>query len=140
MPLPKFANRLLAGMLAGATSAAAMAEQVACHYTYGGESRVLTARPVASPYAVPAIRVGSFFKFRVVFQTRPADLASIKVYAYADRDGGPEPIHQAIYPYPPAADHGAPYGFTGRQFVYEPELGGELEYWCRIEPDGEAAE
>ncbi|MDD5328652.1 MAG: hypothetical protein PHX38_01500 [Sulfuricella sp.] len=138
--MPNFANRLLAGVLAGAMSSVAMAEQVACRYTYGGESRVLTARPAASPYAAPAIKVGSFFKFRVVFQAQPADLASIKIYAYADRDGGPEPIHQAIYPYPPAANPGAPYGFTGRQFVYEPELGGELEYWCRLQPDEEGAE
>ena len=77
------------------------AEQVVCHYTYGGETRQLVAPPVASPYAVKSIEVGSYFHFRVVFQKQPADLASIKVDTYADRDEGLVPVHQATYPYPP---------------------------------------
>lgn len=113
----------------GASSAGA--EQVACHYTYGGETRVLRAAPVASPYAVAPIPVGSYFLFRVVFQDRPADLASIKIYTYADGDDGPVPIHQASYPYP--APSVGRHGFTGLQRVYEPLRDGELEYWCGLE-------
>ena len=56
------------------------AEQVLCHYTYGGETKVLAALPVSSPYAVKVIDVGSFFHFRVVFQNKPADIAAIKIY------------------------------------------------------------
>jgi hypothetical protein len=111
----------------------AVAEQVVCRYTYGGETRTLSAGPVASPYEVPAVAVGSYFRFRVVFQKQPADLASIKVYAYADRDEGPVPIHQASFPYPPASQGGEPYGFTGLHFVYEPVRDGELQYWCRMD-------
>lgn len=113
-------------------------EHAVCRYTYGGESRELVAQPVASPYTVPAVAVGSYFRFRVVFQNQPADLASVKVYVYADRDEGAVPLHQATYPYPPPAAAGARYGFTGRHLVYEPVRDGELEYWCRMAGDGTA--
>ncbi|MGE5468556.1 MAG: hypothetical protein ACM3Y9_14115 [Ignavibacteria bacterium] len=104
-----------------------------CRYTYGGESRELVAAPVASPYRVPAVQVGSYFKFRVVFQRTPADQASIKVYVYGDRDDAAVPLHEAVYPYPPAPARDARHGFTGRHFVYEPMRDGELEYSCRLE-------
>lgn len=110
-----------------------MAQTVACHYTYGGETKSLIAQPVASPYGVAAIPVGSYFKFRMVFQAEPADLRSVKVYTYADQDSGPVLIHQASYPYPPAAGR-KPYGFTGLHFVYEPMRDGELQYWCELQP------
>lgn len=114
-------------------SVPALADQVACHYTYGGETRTLAAHPVASPYGVAAIPVGSYFRFRVVFQQAPADLASVKVYAYADRDEqGLVPLHQATFPYPPPA--GGRFGFTGQHFVYEPVRDGELQYWCELKP------
>ena len=110
-----------------------MAEpQVVCRYSYGGESWSLVAAPVPSPYDVRPVAVGSYFKFRIVFQTHPADLASIKVYVYADRDSSDAPLHQVTYRYPPPADAGAPYGFTGLHRVYEPVRDGELEYWCRM--------
>ena len=129
------AARRLAGALLLLPLAAGAAEQVVCRYTYGGETRELVARPVASPYAVPAIAVGSFFRFRVVFQREPADLASIKVYTYADRDAGAVPIHQATYAYPPAAAGDARHGFTGLNFVYESLRDSELEYWCRMQQE-----
>lgn len=112
-------------------------EAVLCHATYGGETRTLTATPVSSPYAVEPMSLGSYFQLRVVFQKQPAELASIKIYTYADREPSPVIIHQASYPYPPTAQgkkgqkgRGLPYGFTGQQIVYEPIRDGELEYWC----------
>ena len=111
----------------------AHAEQVVCHYTYGGKTKQLVAMPVASPYAVKDIAVGSYFRFRAVFQQKPADIASVKVYTYADRDEGPVLIHQATYPYPPVNAHSARYGFSGLQFVYEPMRDGELQYWCALD-------
>lgn len=131
---PRTAGPLLAGLMVLLGLPAAQAEQVLCHYTYGGETRVLAALPVASPYAVKAIDVGSFFHFRVVFQNRPAALASIKIYAYADRDDGPLLIHQATYPYPPAIHPGPSYGFSGLHSVHEPVRDGELQYWCELTP------
>ena len=127
---------LLCSLLAAAALPVAAAEQVACHYTYGGETKTLTARSVASPYGVKPIQVGSYFLFRVVFQKMPADLASIKVYTYADREGGPALVHQASYPYPVKTVGGKSYGFTGQQWVYEPVRDGELQYWCEMKREG----
>lgn len=125
----------VAALLPGAALHAAPAGAVACHYTYGGETRTLLARPTASPYAVQGVAVGSYFRFRVVLQGTPADLASLKVYTYADRDDGPLLIHQASFPYPLHADAAAPYGFSGLHFVYEPLRDGELQYWCELAKD-----
>ena len=108
----------------------AHAASVACHLTYGGETRIVEAAPVADPYTVPTVSLGSYFLFRIVFRDQPADLAGIKLTAYADRDEGPTPIHQAAYPYPPPS--AAVYGFTGLNFVYEPVRDGELRYWCEL--------
>jgi hypothetical protein len=114
---------------------AAGAQEVACHYEYGGEPRVLVAKPVASPYTVPAVEVGSHLKFRVVFQKQPRDLASIKIYAYAAEDDGATLVHQATYPYPlPKTVGKSRYGFTGLHSAFEPSLGAELQYWCELRP------
>ena len=109
------------------------ATQTVCHYDYGGESKVLTAKPVSSPYEVPVVQVGSYFQLRVVLQLQPRDQASIKIYVYADTDDGAAPLHQATYPYPPPQARGR-YGFTGLHFVYEPKRDGELQYWCEVRP------
>lgn len=118
-----------------ASPVAQAAPDVTCHYTYGGETKTLVAQPVKSPYGVASIAVGSYFRFRVVFQADPADLRSVKVYTYADQESGPTLIHQAVHPYPPAGTRG-PYGFTGLHFVYEPLRDGELQYWCELRPKG----
>ena len=106
---------------------------IACHITYGGETRQVRAQPVASPYGVEAVQVGSYFLFRAVVQDSPADIASIKLYVYGDTDDGPIPIHQADYPYPPPTLRTTAFGFTGHQRVYERIRDGELEYWCHWE-------
>lgn len=130
MKRPRIALPLL--MLLSAMMNLASAEEVACHYTYGGEEKVAIARPVDLPYTVPMIQVGSYFQFRVVFHKQPADLASIKVYTYADRDEGSVPLHQATYAYPPDSAATGKHGFTGLHFVYEPVRDGELQYWCEL--------
>lgn len=123
-----------------ASAPAASAEQVVCHYTYGGETKVLAAHPVKSPYAVKGIKVGSYFLFRLVFQNEPAGLAAIKVYTYVDRDEGPTLIHQASFPYPPPGNAATPHGFSGLQFVYEPVRDSELQYWCEMAADNRVAQ
>jgi len=110
-------------------AAAAGMESIVCHYSYGGETRRLVALPVESEYGVGTVEVGSYFRFRVVFQNRPVDLASVKIYTYADRDDGAVLIHQATYPYPLSAER-AKHGFTGLHYVYEPVRDGEMQYWC----------
>lgn len=96
---------------------------VDCHVDYGGTAQVLRADAAHTPYEAPAIAIGSYFLFRLVIE---AD--AVKTYVYADRDEGPQPLHQAIYARP--WTHAASHGFTGRHFVYEPVRDGELSYWC----------
>ncbi len=101
------------------------AAAVTCHYTYGGETRALTARVTDNPYTVAPVKIGSYFLLRVVLETGTA----AKIYTYADRDEGPVLIHLSEHPLPLATRRHAP-GFTGYQSVYEPMRDGELQYWC----------
>ena len=108
----------------------ANAAGIVCHITYGGETRAVAAMPIASPYDVKAVQVGSYFLFRAVVQSAPPDIAAIKLYVYGDTDDGPVLIHQVDYPYPPTTPANSQYGFTGLHRVYEKIRDGELEYWC----------
>ena len=131
---PRARSRALIGalLLGAATAHAGAGETVACHVTYGGETKTVEARPTTSPYTVAPIKFGSYLLFRIVFRNEPADLASIKLYTYAqhaDVDGRPL-IHQATYAYPPA--NAGSYGFTGLNHAYEPRYGLVLEYWCEL--------
>lgn len=139
IPLPQ-RRLLLAGVLlcqfatgfaVAPAHAAGGREAVACHVTYGGETRVLRAASTPDPYRVEPTRIGSYFLLRIVFEAPPAPLPTIKIYTYANLDEGPLPIHVAEFPYPPSRRATAP-GFTGVQRVYEPVRDGELEYWCAL--------
>lgn len=123
-------RRWPAVLIAAALALPAHAASVVCHLTYGGETRIVSAGPTTAPATVAPVAIGSYFLFRIVFRQEPADLAGIKLYAYADRDEGPVIIHQATYPYPPPA--AAVNGFSGLNFVYEPVRDGELQYWCEL--------
>lgn len=100
------------------------AQTVACHVAYGGETRTISVHQTMQPYAAPVVAVGSYFLFRLVFEE-----TAIKTYVYADRDSGPQPLHQGIWPVPPVSGQA---GFSGRHRVYEPVRDGELEYWCEL--------
>ena len=118
-------------LVAAALAQPAFAANVTCHVTYGGETRVVSAQPTTAPQTIAPVAIGSYFLFRIVFRQEPADLAGIKLYTYADRDGVPTIIHQATYPYPPAP--AAVHGFSRLNFVYEPVRDGELQYWCELQ-------
>lgn len=120
-------ERRMAAALLVALALPVQAASVACHVTYGGATQVISAAPTTDPYTVAPVAIGSFFLFRIVFRQQPADLASIKLYTYADHDSGPTIIHQATYAYPPAVNR-----FSGLNFVYEPLRDGELQYWCEL--------
>ena len=128
--MPKRVSQLACLVAALACTAPQAAETVACHITYGGTTQLIEARPTTTPYELAPVAIGSFFLFRIVFRQEPADLAGIKLYAYADRDAGPVLIHQASYAYP--VSNTASYGFSGWHFVYEPVRDGELQYWCEL--------
>nr|WP_184040003.1 hypothetical protein [Chitinivorax tropicus] len=127
---------MLAGVAYALINAPTLGESIRCHYQYGGEQHVVTARATTQPYSVDNLQIGSYFQLRIVFQRTPADLASIKLYVFADREHGPTPIQQASYHYPPARH--PRYGFTGLQFIYEPVRDGELQYWCEWLPTNPA--
>ena len=117
----------------------AQADSVVCHINYGGETRLIEAQPSSTPYTIAPTPIGSYFLFRIVFRQEPADLASIKLYTYTNRDTGPVIIHQASYSYPvksvaPAGDflQGTDSGFTGLNWVYETVRDSELQYWCEL--------
>ncbi len=130
--------RILPFLLVAATPApvAAAGAQLECTVTYGGQTQVLRAAPVASPYGVAATAIGSYFLIRPVFERPPGGAAALKIYTYADRDGGPVPLHVAEFAWP--VRHQGRHGFTGLQRVYEPVRDGELEYWCALRPGGAA--
>ena len=130
MARPVNPGRWLAAALIAASTPAA-ADQVACHLNYGGQTQVVEAKAVASPYTVAPTAIGSYFLFRVVYRDQPADLAGIKLYTYAAHDSGPALIHQASYPLP--VSNAASHGFTGLHAVYEPLRDGELHYWCELQ-------
>lgn len=101
-----------------------------CHVIYGGEENSHRVAATDDPYRVPAIHVGSYFLFRAVLESEPAELAALKVYVLADLDSGPAIVHQGEFDWPPVG--AGRYGFTGRQRAYEPLRDGELEYWCEV--------
>lgn len=125
----RFTFAVALGLLSSLAHSAQAGPSVVCHITYGGETRDVMAAPVASPYAVQTIDIGSYFLFRAVVQNAPADIAAIKLYVYSDGDDGPVLIHQVDHRYPPPSRTGD-YGFTGLNRVYETMRDGELEYWC----------
>ena len=120
----------LAAMIAAAPAMPTHAASIACHVTYGGETRTIGTTATTRPLAVAPVSIGSYFLFRIVFRQEPADLATIKLTTYADRDEGRTIIHQATYAYPPSP--AVVHGFTGLNFVYEPVRDGELQYWCEL--------
>jgi hypothetical protein len=122
--IDKNSTLLIGCLLMAGDAFPGQAETAVCHLTYGGETRLVAAGPTTTPYLIPTVQVGSFFLFKLVFEQG----ISLKTYVYADRDEGPQPLHQAIYDYP-ASRHGE-WGVTGRHLVYEPVRDGELEYWC----------
>lgn len=103
-----------------------------CHVTYGGETRQIHATAGADPYTVSPTPIGSYFLFRAVFETLKGSPGGIKLYTYADQEGGPVPIHVAHFSYPLEQTKPSRFGFTGEQFVYEPVRDGELHYWCEL--------
>lgn len=125
-------GRWMAAALLGGAVLSSWAQPVRCHVTYGGHTRAFAVPEVSEAYDAPFQAEGSYFMFRAVNQTRPIDLASVKVYVYAAQDNGPRLLHQGTWlaAQTPQSGSRTPHGFTGLQTVYEPLRDGELHYWC----------
>jgi hypothetical protein len=129
--LPTSARRLSAAMafaLGVVLVPPLKASELECHYDYGGAVTTLQIAPTTNPYTEPALKIGSFFKFRVVWQTAPAEAAAVHVYVYLDAPDAPTLLHQGSWVF--SLEHPTGRGFTGLQRVYEPVRGSELQYWC----------
>lgn len=147
MKMAKPTGRLLTALCAICTFAtfagAAHGEEAACHVIYGGETKVVRVAETETPYTVPAVKFGSFFRFRAVVDTGPLvpdDLAAFKTYVYAEGDDAPALIHQGVFPWPVVEGPAQRFGFTGLHRVYEPDTSSELEFWCSVVDLGEGRE
>lgn len=132
--LPSWAAILPAALL----SSSLAAQTVHCHIDYGGERRILSARPTTTPYERETVQVGSYFLLRLVMEDPASEGAAFKMYVYAVPDEGPVLLHQLVHPLPLAGGVAPRYGFTGLNFVYEPLRDGELQYWCALAAPAEA--
>lgn len=124
--------RLAAGLLLALGATGLQAQTVACHLSYGGETRIVETGPTDSPYTGAPTAIGSFFLFRIMFMREPADLARINLYLHTALGEAPILLQHTSYAYP--VTNQSRYGFTGLQRVYEPKRESELLYWCEIRP------
>ena len=62
-----------AAAIAATLACSTQAETVACHVTYGGETRIISAAATTQPLGVAPVAIGSYFMFRIVFRQEPAD-------------------------------------------------------------------
>jgi hypothetical protein len=116
------------GLPASAPAASGASQgQLFCTYTYGGEAKRVPIAATRDPYRVAPLKIETRFELKVVYVDAPADVAGVRVYTYYPGPDAPVLIHEAKYPL--RGPGRAPYGFTGKQLVYEPR-GGELEYFC----------
>jgi len=108
----------------------ALADSVACHIIYGGENFTVDAAPTRDPYRAEAVKIGRYFKFKLVYAALPVTGESIKAYVYGVSTGTPVPIHQATWR-PPFDARAEGWGFTGFHSLYEPSKSSEIQYWCQ---------
>ena len=122
---------LLAGLASGEPAGPALR----CTCAYADEPVTVDVTPTADPYAVAAVPVGRRFAFRAVWLREPGHEV-LDLTAFHATKTGNVPLLQVKVPAPfPEAEAGAPFGFTGLHRVYEPDLGGELTFWCgRVTP------
>jgi hypothetical protein len=131
-PLRRLAVTSLAGVVGCAATARpcpralATSPRVECTYSADGVTATVRVEPAPDPYRVPELPAGDRFAIKFVYVTTPAELSSLRVYAFQVTDGAPVIVHEARYSPPFAA---GPAGFTGNQRVYDDD-GGELAYAC----------
>lgn len=103
-----------------------------CQLGYGGAVQTLEASPGSDPYGVEARDIGGRFRFKAVVIGSDRQIDYIKLYAYYQAERQPVLLHEARYT-PPFAATASPYGLTGLNYLYSPDLGRELQYGCALE-------
>lgn len=102
-----------------------------CEVTYAGSSHVIEVAPGSDPYLTKSIDIDGRFRFKAVVLGAGERIDAIKLYAYYETRRQPILI-QEMKLLPPFAVSDQPDSLTGRQYLYAPPLGRELQYGCAL--------
>lgn len=107
------------------------APHLRCEVVYAGSSHIIEAAPGGDPYAIKSVDIDGRFRFKAVMLGTNERLDAVKLYAYYETRRQPVVIQEAKY-LPPFRYSDAPDSLTGRQSLYAPPLGRELQYGCAL--------
>ncbi len=125
--LPLIAPLLL--VIAGAPALAA--PLLHCEVTYAGSKHIVEVVPGSDPYKTRSIDIDGRFRFKALVLGTGERIDTIKLYAYYETRRQPILI-QEMKLLPPFAVSDLPDSLTGRQYLYAPPLGRELQYGCAL--------
>lgn len=124
---------LWAGLALGFSPISAVAApRLSCEILQGGNTLKLQFEPVADPYVVKAIDIHERFRFKAVMIGNEQKVDYIKLYAYYLSAGQAVLLHEAKYLSPVPQTNALPDSLTGRQYLYSPALGREMQYSCAL--------
>jgi len=123
---------LLAPLLLAIAGAPALAAPLLhCEVTYAGSKHIVEVAPGSDPYQTNSIDIDGRFRFKAVVLGGAERIDAIKLYAYYQTRRQPILI-QEMKLLPPFAVSDQPDSLTGRQYLYAPPLGRELQYGCAL--------
>jgi hypothetical protein len=102
-----------------------------CEVTYAGSNHVIEVAPGSDPYLTKSVDIDGRFRFKAVVLGAAERIDAIKLYAYYETRRQPILI-QEMKLLPPFAVSDQPDSLTGRQYLYAPPLGRELQYGCAL--------
>lgn len=102
-----------------------------CEVVYAGSSHVVEAAPGSDPYTTKSVDIDGRFRFKAVLLGTAERIDAIKLYAYYETRRQPVLIQETKY-LPPFNTSPEANALTGRQYLYAPPLGRELQYGCAL--------
>ena len=113
---------------------ASAAPLLRCEVIYAGSSHMLEASAGTDPYTTQSVDIDGRFRFKAVLLGTSQHIDAIKLYAYYETRRQPILIQEVRYlpPFNISNALAPPYGLTGRNFLYAPPLGRELQYGCAL--------
>ncbi|MBV8666079.1 MAG: hypothetical protein JO269_06285 [Burkholderiaceae bacterium] len=105
-----------------------------CEVVYAGSSHIVEAAPGSDPYTTPSVDIDGRFRFKAVLLGTQERVDAVKLYVYYETRKQPVLLQEAKYlpPFAAADASGSPDALTGRQYLYAPPLGRELQYGCAL--------
>jgi hypothetical protein len=122
---------LAAVLLAPLGGQAAAAPLLRCEISYAGSSHIVEAVAGNDPYSVKSVDIEGRFRFKAVVLGAGERVDAVKLYAYYETRRQPVLIQEMKF-LPPFAFSDKPDSLTGRQYLYAPPLGRELQYGCAL--------